>query len=204
LASLSQLLALRFDHVEESAARFREQNKRGRPSADGPDGGGIVEAVDVGNPSVGAVVVGPPNACPRCMPVPGDDVQAYMDGDSGQVIVHLGTCPDLRKRLSESKEQVAVTWKAIDSTSTNAAALPSGEEYAVELQVAFPSLVSDFFCHLISVRVHSGLQVFCVDRKFLLRDVSDVVALKTEIVKTFSQTIADKAMLQYKVGLDHH
>lgn len=50
------------------------------------------------------------------------------------------------------------------------------------------------------------LQVFCIDRKFLLRDVSDVVAEYTNIVQTSSITIgdnigSDKAMLQYKVSV---
>jgi GTP diphosphokinase / guanosine-3',5'-bis(diphosphate) 3'-diphosphatase len=45
----------------------------------------------------------------------------------------------------------------------------------------------------------SELQVLCLDRKFLLRDVSDVVALESQIVRTSSQTIGDKAVLNFKV-----
>jgi len=45
----------------------------------------------------------------------------------------------------------------------------------------------------------SELQVLCEDRKFLLRDVSDVVSLGSEILQTSSETINDKAALQFKV-----
>ena len=47
----------------------------------------------------------------------------------------------------------------------------------------------------------SELQVFCDDRKFLLRDVSNVVALMADIESTQSQTINKVAMLQYKVSV---
>jgi len=47
----------------------------------------------------------------------------------------------------------------------------------------------------------SELQVFCDDRKFLLRDVSNVVALMADIESTQSQTINQVAMLQYRVSV---
>jgi len=43
------------------------------------------------------------------------------------------------------------------------------------------------------------LEVLCVDRKFLLRDVSDAVALEAEIVRTASQTVKTDAVLTYRV-----
>jgi len=45
----------------------------------------------------------------------------------------------------------------------------------------------------------SELQVYCTDRKYLLRDVSEVVSSEAEIVGTSSQTIEDIALLCYKV-----
>ena len=60
------------------------------------------------------------------------------------------------------------------------------------------------FCvPLVSVQDYTTeLQVLCKDRKFLLRDVSDVVALEADISSTSSETMNEVAVLHYKIKVE--
>jgi (p)ppGpp synthase/HD superfamily hydrolase len=172
---MAQLLALRFDQVEEHAALH---NKRIGDVVTQPALPGTVGTVSTASngefTGCEPVDVGPHNVCHRCMPVPGDNVDGRMDPATGTVLVHLKECPELQQ--AEALEPVPVAWEIVP---------PLGDGYDDETGTEIGYI--------------SEIQVYCEDRKFLLRDVSDVVALETEIIRTSSQTIDDKAMLQYKV-----
>lgn len=161
LASLSQLLALRYDEVEalEVQRRLFTQRRMNTPSQD--EFAGSMRHSDIDS-----VLLSSSHACHRCMPVPGDDVRGLLRQDGSGFQVHLTTCPEVRSRLARGESSVPVEWVTSREKS---------EDYPVEVQV------------------------FCVDRKYLLRDISELFASKAEIVRTSSQTIDDKAMLQFKV-----
>jgi GTP pyrophosphokinase len=113
----------------------------------------------------------PANMCPCCMPVLGD---APVVGIACTSVEGNAPSKDFVVHRSECSEVLKASVEGCEMVPVQWGA-PGLEEYASELQV------------------------LCDDRKFLLRDVSDVVSLGSEILRTSSQTINDKAALQFKV-----
>jgi RelA/SpoT family (p)ppGpp synthetase len=189
-ASMAQLLALRFDQVEEHAAlhcrRLGDATIPSEASVTPTLAFGVLvkeeEAGSGGGDFTGCepVDVGPHNVCRRCMPVPGDSVAGRINPTTGEVLVHLSECPELQQE-EDVTEAVPVAWEIVP---------PHSDCYDDETGTEIGYI--------------SEIQVYCEDRRFLLRDVSDVVALETEIIRTSSQTIDDKAMLQYKVFVSNY
>ena len=170
-ASMAQLLALRFDQVEEHALLHGKSTSSSLISSSlnsGPASDGMASGAESLNGSGGdentdftdfePVDVGPHNVCHRCMPLPGDAVDGRMDPSTGKVLVHLLECPELQ--LAVTQEPVPVAWEIVP---------PYGDGYDDETGTEIGYI--------------SEIQVYCEDRKFLLRDVSDVVALETEIIR---------------------
>lgn len=189
-ATISQLLALRFDQVEASGAAHEallkltklpdsQKDKMQRLAAVSEEE--ELLKVDIQDIEEDAIELAPQavmatinNVCPCCSPVYGEPIEGTCSAQ-GTLTIHRAGCPELRKVPSTPASipnvdimRVAAVWGTKNE----------GEDYTTELQV------------------------LCKDRKFLLRDVSDVMALEADISSTSSETMNEVAVLHYKVKVE--
>eukprot|EP00614_Pseudopedinella_elastica_P014864 CAMPEP_0172583616 /NCGR_PEP_ID=MMETSP1068-20121228/3219_1 /TAXON_ID=35684 /ORGANISM="Pseudopedinella elastica, Strain CCMP716" /LENGTH=913 /DNA_ID=CAMNT_0013377481 /DNA_START=220 /DNA_END=2961 /DNA_ORIENTATION=+ len=188
-ATLAQLLKLRFDEVEVSA-------RASTSCAEGvlPDGWAAWQKM--ANESAKAwqadpgLTEAPSSPSPTPVPAP--------SGVPGGVSESTVPCP---KCMPVPGESVVYMATAVHRPSCPMVHSENKPVLPVRLWNTFVGAAGEGACEVHPVE----LQVLCVDRRFLLRDVSDVVAAGGEIVKTSSQTIANSvAVLTYKVMVSDH
>jgi GTP pyrophosphokinase len=171
-ATLAQLFCLRIERVEaiRPASRAASRGHNASHLAASRAAAQATEPIECA--VLGPFLGTPENMCPDCMPVLGDAPVVGVAVAARPVEGCASSCYVTVHRPGCPEIQ-----KTLEGREAAAIAWgPEGpEEYVSELQV------------------------LCVDRKFLLRDVSDAVALESDILRTSSQTIDDKAILQYKV-----
>lgn len=201
-ANIAQLLALSFDQVESIASSHKldihrsfakrtlytqqaanQKRKKMREDKTAEEEEDDV-TVQVGNKEELVSDFSPIRPCTTCCPVRGEPVFLIKKG--------------LRKLLTNSRTAHRLGCPALPATvlAMNLDGSDSQEGALQPRRSFIPVDWSDIVEEDSSTQV---LQVQCTDRKFLLRDVSNIVALEADIISTASQTIGTLAMLQYKV-----